>query len=397
MEGLLDDNAILTPDSFDIDLTGDSTEDVGIINQQDNTNNSDDKQGDDKQNNPEDNTTEHDDDTNIINQNAEGVGGKEDKNAEEQGNVKTKDGDGSSPNGFNAYSSFAKAMRGDSIVFQHLNEEQINAIKDADSFADAMEQEMQARLDTTSKRIYDALNSGVQPNAIRQYEAVLNQLDNLTDEQIEDEDDKGVKLRESLIYQDLLNRKYSPERAQREVKKSFDAGTDVQDAKDALEGNKQFFRDSYQGILDKAKEEQEERQKQIDLQVNELKKSMLDTEEPIKGVKLDKQTRQKAYDTMTRPAYKSKDGGYITEIQHYADENPIEFRRNLGIIYTLTNGFKDIDGILKGEVKKQVRSNLANLESKINNSRLGGGSLSFAEGDGSENNSFKMQGWDIDL
>jgi hypothetical protein len=40
--------------------------------------------------------------------------------------------------------------------------------------------------------------------------------------------------RKSLIFQDLINRGYSQQKAEKEVQKSINAGTDIDDAIDAL-------------------------------------------------------------------------------------------------------------------------------------------------------------------
>ena len=55
------------------------------------------------------------------------------------------------------------------------------------------------------------------------------------------ENNEGENLRKQLIYQDFINRGYSKERATREVQKSFNSGSDIDDAKEALLSNKQYF------------------------------------------------------------------------------------------------------------------------------------------------------------
>lgn len=45
--------------------------------------------------------------------------------------------------------------------------------------------------------------------------------------------------------QDYLNRGYSQARAEREYNKSVQAGTDIEDAKEALTGNREHFQSKY--------------------------------------------------------------------------------------------------------------------------------------------------------
>ena len=180
---------------------------------------------------------------------SESVGsGKEDKQGKED---TIPDRSGTSPK-TNFYSSIASALKEDGI-FQNLDDDKAKEIKDAESFAQAIRDEVTAQLDERQKRIDEALNAGIEPSEIQKYERTLNYLDSIKDENISDESEQGEQLRRQLIYNDFINRGYSKERAQREVKKSFDAGTDIEDAKESLKSNKEFFKNSYDSIVEEAK------------------------------------------------------------------------------------------------------------------------------------------------
>ena len=78
-------------------------------------------------------------------------------------------------------------------------------------------------------------------------------------------------------------------------------------------------------------------------------------------------------------------------------EHRTDFLKNLGLVFTLTDGFKNLDGLVKGKVKKEVRKGLIELETKINNtSRNSDGSLRFTSGVSSDPESF-FKGWKLDL
>jgi hypothetical protein len=79
-------------------------------------------------------------------------------------------------------------------------------------------------------------------------------LESLTEEDLADESEKGETLRKNLIYQDFVNRGYSKERAAKEVQKSLKGGTDIEDAKEALSSNKEFFQEQYDGLIKEAHE-----------------------------------------------------------------------------------------------------------------------------------------------
>ncbi len=171
------------------------------------------------------------------------------------------------------------------------------------------------------KKIDEALNAGVEPTEIRKYENAINFLGfSIKEENISDEGDKGEKLRKDLIYQDFINRGYSKERAAREVQKSFNAGTDIDDAKEALESNIGFFKDKYDELINDAKSEAEQEEKERKEQAEKLKSSILNDKEVFGDLSVDKSTRQKIYDNIAKPVYKDPETGeYFTAIQKYRD------------------------------------------------------------------------------
>jgi len=148
-------------------------------------------------------------------------------------------------------------------IFPDLDDESIEKVVEAEDFRDLVERQIQAGLEEAQKRVLDALNAGVEPSVIKQYENTLNYLNSITDEQIVDESDKGESLRKQLLQQDFMNRGYSRERAIKMTDKLFASGEDIEEAKQALQGNKEFFGDKYQEILDNAKKEEEENKKAV--------------------------------------------------------------------------------------------------------------------------------------
>lgn len=326
---------------------------------------------------------------------SESVGsGKEDKQGKED---TTPDRSGTSPK-TNFYSSIASALKEDGI-FQNLDNDKAKEIKDAESFAQAMRDEVTAQLDERQKRIDEALNAGIEPSEIQKYEKTLNYLDSIKDENISDESEQGEQLRRQLIYNDFINRGYSKERAQREVKKSFDAGTDIEDAKESLKSNKEFFKNSYDSIVEEAKKAEEKEIEERKKDAETLKKNILEEENVFGEIQIDKATRQKVFDNISKPVYKDPETGELfTALQKYEMDNRLDFLKNVGLIYTLTDGFKNLDGLIKGKVKKEVRKGLRELETTINNTaRTSDGNLKFATGVDEDPESYVGKGWHLDV
>jgi len=126
---------------------------------------------------------------------------KEDKKDKEGGTPDSNKDNGSSPSS-NFYYSIASALVEDGVL-PDLDEEFVKGIKSPEDLAEAIDKQVNARLDETQKRISAALNAELEPDEIRQYEAVLGNLDKITEDVIKDESDKGENLRKQLIYQDL--------------------------------------------------------------------------------------------------------------------------------------------------------------------------------------------------
>lgn len=339
-------------------------------------------------------TTEVVDVDNLFTDTPESVGsGKE--NTEEKEDTTPK-GDGTSPKNF--YSSIAKALKEEGI-FPDLDDDGLSKVKEPEDFRDLIDQQIKAGLDERQKRIDEALNAGVEPTEIRKYENAMSFLDSIKEENISDEGDKGEKLRKDLIYQDFINRGYSKERAAREVQKSFNAGTDIDDAKEALKSNIDFFRNKYDELVNDAKSEAEQEEKERKEQAEKLKSSILNDKEVFGDLSVDKSTRQKIYDNIAKPVYKDPETGeYFTAIQKYEMENRTDFLKNIGLLFTLTDGFKNLDGLVKGKVKKEVKKGLRELEHTLNNTaRTSDGNLKFVSGVDEDPESFIGKGWNLDV
>ena len=346
---------------------------------------------DKEENNKEDNTAEVD--VENLFAEPESVGSEENNKEVEEGTTPNKEG--TSPNNF--YSSIAKALKEEGI-FPDLDDESYNKVTSAEAFRDLVEQQINNGLDEKQKRVSEALEVGIEPSEIKKYENTINFLDNIKEENITDESDKGEKLRKDLIFQDFINRGYSQERANREVKKSFDAGTDIDDAKEALKSNVEFFNEGYENLIEGAKEAANKEKKEREEEAAKLKTSILEDSKVFGDLNLDKTTRQKVYDAISKPIYKDPNTGkFYTAIQKYELDNKTDFLKNLGLFFTLTDGFKNLDKLVKGKVNKEVKKGLKELEHTLNNTaRTSDGNLKFVSGvDDSE--SYIGKGWKLDI
>lgn len=314
---------------------------------------------------------------------------KEEGEAEPQGK-------GSSPKDENLYSSFAQALKGDGL-FQFLDDEAVGKIEDADSFREALENEVDARLDEQTRRYKEALESGMQPEVIVQYQNTIQRLESITDEQIDDDGEQGANLRRTLLFRDFIDRGFSEERAKRQVERIMSSGTDKDDAKDALESIKDYFKGKYQEQLDLKKQEAEAERQKVKKEAEDFKKAVLEKDKLFEDIPVDKPTRKKAYEAMTRVVKTTDDGEQLTAVQLYADEHPVEFRTALGIVWALTDGFTKMGNLLQKSVNKKVNKNLQEIESRLRNQGHQGGSFRFSEGEDGGRSTNNYKGFRIDI
>lgn len=326
---------------------------------------------------------------------SESVGSVIEKDNKELGGEPSTKGNNNSPKS-NFYSSIVNALKEDGIL---TNLDDNTKVETAEDFADVMEKHIQAKFDERQKRIDSALNYGIEPSEVNNFEKTLDYLDNITEDALSSEDTQGEELRKNLIYNDYINRGFSKERAMKELQRSIDAGTDIEDAKEALISNKDFYKKKYDAVIQSAKEQKETADKQRKEDAESLKKSILEADSFLGNLVIDKSIKQKAYDSITKPVYRDPETGeYLTEVQKYAKENNGEFWKNLGVLYAVTDGFKNIDKVIKTNVKKEVRKSIRNLEHTLNNSTLqSDGSLSYMSGVSSDGESYLGKGIKLDV
>lgn len=301
----------------------------------------------------------------------------------------------------NTYSSIASAFKEDGVsIFSDLEEEELKKIDSADSFEELIsskiDAEVESRLNDVQRRINEALGIGLDPEEIKVFESSLANLKSISDEQIENEDDEGAALRKNLIFTDLVNRGFTKERAAKEVEKSFKAGTDIEDAKDALQSNLDFYQEKYNARLSENRKAAEKFEKERKAQAEALRKSILEEKTAFGEVEVDKNTRKRMYDVIAKPVHKDENGNVLTEMQKYERENHNDFMKYLAYSYVVTDGFKNLSKLEKIVERKATKKSISALEKTLKSTANNtGGALQFVSGV-SEDEPF-AGGWTLDV
>lgn len=322
---------------------------------------------------------------------SESVGDEQSKEKEvkEERKPESKQAEETSPD--NLYSSIAEAMVDDGFFSDFKDD--VKNCKSASDLIELIEKHTKAQLDDTQKRVSEALENGVNPSVISRTERTLKYLDSLDDDAISDESDNGIKLRQQLIYNDYISKGFNQKKAADLTKRSFDDNTDIDDAKEALESYSRRVRDDYNRLLEDARNERQKIVDENNQRKENLRKMILDGKETF-GDDLSQNTRQRIFDIATKAYRKDKESGdYLTELEIYEQEHPVDFLANVAYYFAITNGFKTKEGFTRKTEKKIEREGLKRLERVINGTqRNSDGSLRLI---GGRNDSSYLEGDEI--
>ena len=325
----------------------------------------------------------------VKNTASEKVGSEEDKG---NGAVDN-EGDGSSPN---IYSSIASALREDG-TFSDLEDGDFENVSSPEALLELIDKAVESRFDDRQKRLSEIFTNGGNPNEAMKYEQTLNYLGSIKDEMIEDEGEDGENLRKQLIYNDLVMRGYSHEKAVRELEKSFKSDSDIDDAKDALESLLSIYNNGYQKYQDTLRSRAEQTKLAREEESKRFRKLVLEDEVKFGDTVIDKKTCQKVFDAVSKPVYKDPDtGALLTQVQKFQREQPLEFLKQLGMWYVLTNCGKDPSKLVKNQVQSGKDKAIKELERKLNTTAINAdGTLRYMGGSSGTEDPLLSEGWTV--
>lgn len=273
---------------------------------------------------------------------------------------------GSSP--AKLYSSIANSLVAEGAL-SHLSKEDIKEVKDSETLVAAMKKQVLSMLDETQKRINSAIEAGIPDTQISNYENSIQYLNSLTDEQISAETEEGEKLRKDILFAYQMSLDGNEERAKKMVERAIHQGTDVEDAKEYREALRDYYQNEYQKKIDEGKSLAETKKKQQQEEIKKFKETLLTDKKILGDIEVDDKTRQLAFDNWMKPTHKTEQGTYQSTIQKYIAENPADFQMKVALLFTMTDGFKNMGNVLKQTVKKEKKKALDELEAVVNSTQ----------------------------
>lgn len=270
------------------------------------------------------------------------------------------------------FSSIAKQFADEGVW--ELDDEEV---KDADSFKSLIKKAIENGIDEKTKRISELLDMGADSKDIKEFEDTIEYLHGIQNEDILAEGEDGDNLRRRLIMQDLINNGVDEQEAVTKVKEIFKKGNDITEAKKALQANKDYFQKAYKEMAEEQRKKADEWDKSVQKQTEELKTSIMSNDKFLGELDIDEKIKKQALANLSEPKYKDKQSGQmLTAIQRYERENKTEFLKNLGLVFTLTDGFKNMDKLVNKAVNRRVNNEISGIEDLLKNPSGSDASLS---------------------
>lgn len=283
----------------------------------------------------------------------------------------------------NVMSAFAERLKDKGILPEDLD---IASIVDEDALLKAMNASVDSKISNRQKALENALLGGMEPTEIQQYEATLNELNNISDELLSDVSNNGLELRKYLIYNDLISKGFSKERAEKQTDILMNSDDSEAEAREALNSLKGHYANIYSFKLKEASDKKKEYEQQLSKESEDLHNSIL-KDSVFDGIEVSDLVRNKVWDTIAKPNVKGNDGNMYTELQNYERNNKKDFLKNVGFLYVITDGFKNIDTLVNSKVTDKYNKKVSKFESMLRTGEgtsTQGGNLNYmTETDGS--------------
>ena len=272
----------------------------------------------------------------------------------------------------NLYSSLAKLLSQEDLLTSSLDSKEIKSKED---FIEILREEIKkseyADLTDTQKRYLDAIRNGVSEDTFAKYESNRNQLDNITEADIENEENQ--ELRESLIQQSFILKGFSEDKAAKLTQKLIESGEDIDEAKEAYNELKSYVDAEYQKELQARQQHIENLKKAQQEQLDSIKTKVNEAKEIINGVKLSNRDKNKILENITKVAGYTDDGNAYNKIAEIQKKDPIDFQIKLSYLLELTNGFTDFSKITtKSKARSTVERELDHFLKTSSHDGIGG-------------------------
>lgn len=228
--------------------------------------------------------------------------------------------------------------------------------------------------------------SGITPEEASKNIQSLEQLDSITDEELEGENSEQLK-KQILFANYKATTNFSDDRIKKLIQRSQDLGEDLDDVKEALQSLKELKREEIDNLKKTKITEKLNQEKEIKETISNLKTKINSLDEIVPNLKVSKQSKQKIEELLTKPVKQTDQGQMLNGVWSKRMDDPVDF--DIKLAYLIELGA--FDGKWDKLIKKTESKITEELKGKMNigNSFFGGNKPAITKQKGDLNNSNK--------
>jgi hypothetical protein len=251
------------------------------------------------------------------------------------------------------YSSLAKVLAEEGVLTSFdISKSKVETVEDLIGvIKDTIKENEYSDLTDDQKVFLEGIRTGVPADQLYKQQSQVKQLESITSEEIEDNEE----LRKQLIYSDFLNKGVSPEKASKLTQRSIDIGEDVSDAVEALEELKKVQKDQLFAKIQAEKDAENARTEKNKQELLKFKENVFNTKEIIPGLKINTKVAEKVFDQAVRPVHQLNNGQVVNAVVKAKMDDPIGFETKLNYLFYITKGFSDFSKIATTQKSKAVQ------------------------------------------
>lgn len=186
-------------------------------------------------------------------------------------------------------------------------------------------------LNEKQKEYLTALRLGVPEEMIHKHQNIMEQLDDITEKDIEGSEELAVSIYSTL----LANRNFTDKQIERYIEMARSNDSLTVEATEGLEELKRIQTETFNAEVNKRKEQEAEIKKNAEKERDEIKNFLVGgTAEVIKGSKIDKKTGEEVFKKMITPV-DTINNTPVNALQKFAIENPIRYKAIVNYLFHL--------------------------------------------------------------
>jgi hypothetical protein len=264
----------------------------------------------------------------------------------------------------NTFTSLASALNEEGAF--NMTEEELAGITDADSLLKAVlaktEENTFSELTDNQKEYLDAMRTGIPHETYATHKANADQYKQLQNTVIQEKPALG----QELIKRGFLIQGMDVEKAGKYAALAMKDESWMEDAIKAKNALVAFEEGKIQTEINARKQSEQDAQLKAEKELSELKSKVTESSEVIPGIRINSQTKDKVFTSMTTPVSTDEDGNPLNEVmEKYA--NDLEYKMRLHTLHNITKGFTDFSKFsktFKSEAAKKLEKQIENNDIK---------------------------------